>query len=127
MPHDRGFLKMVASIAELDVLGTDPYWLLSNVVMPVPMTLEDACNDAKLVKKICEEKNKSSQIWLNCWRIPEGLEEDIYIGGKMLAEVGCDIFCTWSFRGGLGTYEECDKPEKAWNSVVKLYRELSQL
>lgn len=123
MPHDRELFETVASISQLDVLGTDPYWLLSKG----KMTIENACDDAKLVKKICKEKNKSSQIWLNCWKIPEGLEKDIYTGGKMLAEVGCDALYTWSFRGGLGTNEECDNPEEAWNSVVKLYRELSQL
>ena len=121
MPQDHELFESVASISELDILGTDPYWLAVK-----GMGMEDACKYARLLKEKCKEKNKSSQIWLNCWRIPEGLEEDIYTGGKMLAEVGCDSFYTWSFRGGLGTNEECDNPEKAWRSVFKLYRELSQ-
>jgi len=45
----------------------------------------------------------------------------------MLAEVGCDSLYTWSFRGGLGTDEESERPGEAWDNVVKLYREISQL
>lgn len=123
-PHDRLF-EPVASIPELDLFGTDPYWLLSSA-FGFDMTLEDAVGFARRVKLLCEQKEKASQIWLNCWRIPAGLEQEIYTGGKALAEVGCDSLYTWSFRGGLGTYEECDNPEAAWNSVVQLYRELSQ-
>jgi hypothetical protein len=123
-PHDQLF-EPVAAIPELDVFGTDPYWLLSGRY-GFDMDIDGACAYTRRVKALCEEKKKSSQIWLNCWRIPAGLERDIYSGGKQLAQVGCDSLYTWSFRGGLGTYEECDQPQAAWNSVVKLYRELSQ-
>ncbi|MCD6232120.1 hypothetical protein J7K28_05800 [Candidatus Aerophobetes bacterium] len=122
MPHDYELFEIIASIPELDVFGTDPYWLVSKG----KMSLKDACNYAKLTKELCKEKDKSSQIWLNCWKIPAGLEKEIYTGGKLLAKVGCDSLYTWSFRGGLGTDEECEHPEEAWNSVVKLYREISQ-
>jgi hypothetical protein len=122
-PHDRLF-EPVASVADLDVFGTDPYWLLSGRY-GFDASLESAVNDARRVKLLCDEKKKASQIWLNCWKIPAGLEGEIYTGGRRLAEVGCDSLYTWSFRGGLGTYEECDNPGVAWESVVRLYRELS--
>jgi len=121
MPHDRELFQAVASIPELDVFGTDPYWLRSEGAM----TIEDACHDAKLVKGICQEYDKASQVWLNCWRIPAGREPEIYAGGKLLAEVGCDSLYTWSFRGGLGTDEACDDPAIAWDNVARLYRELA--
>jgi hypothetical protein len=111
-------------IPELDVFGTDPYWLLSGG-FGFDMTLQDAVDVTQRVKLLCKTNGISSQVWLNCWRIPAGLEQDIYTGGKLLANVGCDSLYTWSFRGGLGTYEECDNPKAAWDSVVKLYRELS--
>ena len=121
MPHDREMWSHVAAIPELDVFGTDPYWLVSRG----KMTLQQAVDDAVDVKRICLERGKISQIWLNCWRIPAGLEEEIERGGRELAEVGCDSLYTWSYRGGLGTNEECDDPSRAWSSVVRLYRELS--
>ena len=121
MPRDRDCFEAVAAIPELDLFGTDPYWLLSRG----QMSIKDACEQARLVREICEENDKASHVWLNCWAIPAGLEEEVYTGGKKLAEVGCDDLYTWSFRGGLGTYEECDNPAKAWDSVVRLYRQLS--
>jgi len=121
MPHDRDTWANVAAIPDLDVFGTDPYWLVSEG----RMTLEQAVADAAEVKQICTEQGKRSQVWLNCWRIPAGREEEIYTGGRALAEVGCDSLYTWSYRGGLGTNEECDDPQRAWASVVRLYRELA--
>ena len=60
------------------------------------------------------------------WNGATGREEEIYTGGQALAEVGCDSLYAWSYRGGLGTKEECDDPERAWTSVVRLYRELAE-
>ena len=122
MPRDRDTWGQVAAIPELDVFGTDPYWLVSSG----RMTLADAVGLAIEAKRIGEEHGKLSQVWLNCWRIPAGREEDIYEGGKALADVGCDSLCTWSYRGGLGTNEACDDPELAWASVVRLYRQLAE-
>jgi hypothetical protein len=120
-PRHHSVFEAVASIPELDVFGTDPYWLWP----PMGLTKETARDVARQVRRICETRHASSQIWLNCFRIPAGLEEDVYIGGRLLAEVGCDSLYTWGFRGELGTNEECDNPEEAWHSVARLYRELS--
>lgn len=121
MPSDRDSFDSVAAIPDLDVFGTDPYWLLEGF----NMTIDDAEACAVLTRQICEANLKASQIWLNAWKIPAGAEPDIYSGGKRLAAAGCDALYTWSFRGGLGTYEESDNPLLAWENVVKLYRELS--
>ncbi|MHB1294871.1 MAG: hypothetical protein ACYC4R_07715 [Anaerolineae bacterium] len=121
MPVDRECFEAVAAISELDIFGTDPYWLVSNG----RMTIEDAVADAELVKAICRQNGKASQIWLNCWRIPAGQEDEIYRGGKRLAAVGCDALYTWDYMGGLGTDEACDRPEVAWAALSKLYRELA--
>jgi hypothetical protein len=122
MPVDRQCFEAVAAIPELDVFGTDPYWLLSAGTM----TLQEAVACAELARHAAEKNGKISQVWLNCWRIPAGLEGDVYAGGRALAAAGCDSLYTWSFRGGLGTNEECDDAALAWDSVVRLYRELSR-
>ncbi|MBM4431457.1 MAG: hypothetical protein FJ026_14100 [Chloroflexi bacterium] len=121
MPRDRDTWASVAAIPDLDVFGTDPYWLLTGG----KMTIEQAVADAVEVKRLCAEHGKASQIWLNCWKIPAGLEEEVYRGGRALAAAGCDSLYTWSYRGGLGTNEESDDPARAWAGVVRLYRELS--
>lgn len=127
MPHDHAFWEVVAGIKSVDVFGTDPYWILWEQVCHIgKMSIEDAVKDTEDIKMLCDKNDKSSQVWLNCWSIPAGLEEDIYTGGKKLARVGCDSLYTWSYKGGLGTsQEECANPQKAWDNVVRLYRELS--
>ena len=99
MPHDRACFEGVAAIPELDVLGTDPYWLLPGSTM----TIEQAVADAELIQRTCAVGGKASQIWLNAWKIPAGREGEVYTGGLRLAAVGCDALYTWSYRGGLGT------------------------
>ncbi len=123
MPCDRAVFEKVASISALDVFGTDPYWLIP----AMELTVEAAIDYTKLIRAICAERGKQSQVWLNCWRIKAGYEAEVYTGGRALAEVGCDSLYTWSFRGGLGTNEACDNPPAAWANVVRLYRELAQV
>lgn len=121
MPCDRAVFEQVASIPALDVFGTDPYWLIPSM----NLTIEAAIDYTRLVKAICAGRGKTSQVWLNCWRIRAGDEAEVYAGGRALAGVGCDSLYTWSYRGGLGTNEACDNPPAAWASVVRLYRELA--
>ena len=121
MPHDHMYWRDIAELDSVDVFGTDPYWLFEGH----NLTMEGAVECARKMKRLCDEIGKASQIWLNCWGVEAGREEEIYIGGKKLAEIGCDSLYTWSYLGGLGTNESCDDPYKAWDSVVRLYRECS--
>lgn len=121
MPVDQTCWEAVAQIDSLDVFSTDPYWRVKNS----KMTLEQAVEYATAAREICSRWHKQSQIWLNAWKIPAGVEDEIYTGGKALAAVGFDSMYTWSFRGGLGTNEESEYPERVWAAVSKLYRELS--
>ena len=121
MPHDKECFHAVAKIPELDVFATDPYWLVEK-----DKTIEWAVELAVMAKKEADTNNKESQVWLNLWKIPAGREEEIYSGGKKLAEVGCDSLYTWGYKGALGTVEECDDPDRAWSYFCKLYKELSK-
>jgi hypothetical protein len=121
MPCDKDCAEAAAQVAALDMLGTDPYWLLPFM----KLTLQDALDDTKSLHALCRGHGKRSQVWLNCWGIPEGVEEDIYRGGLQLAAVGCDSMFTWSYRGGLGTSEQCARADVAWQQLTRLYRELS--
>ncbi|MFI4910063.1 MAG: hypothetical protein ACIAQZ_00200 [Sedimentisphaeraceae bacterium JB056] len=126
MPVDKDKFEKIASIPKLDVFGTDPYWL-----RPInKLSFEDAVNITKYGKKIAEKNNKKYELYLGCFGIDSGLEEKIYSGGKILVDSGSPDYVTaWSFRGGIGlsnlSSEECENPELAWDSIVKLYREVS--
>lgn len=120
MPLDKECFQAVAKIPELDVFATDPYWLVEK-----NKNIEWAVELATMAKKEADANGKESQVWLNLWKIPSGREPEVYSGGKKLAEVGCDSLYAWSYKGGLGTPEECENPARAWKYFCKLYRELS--
>ena len=75
----------------------------------------------------CERQAGGAAATLLCgdFNIPAGREGEVYEGGRCLAEVGCDSFYTWSYRGGLGTNEASDDPARVWAEVERLYRELA--
>jgi hypothetical protein len=117
MPHDQHFWKEIIQLDGIDIFGTTPYWLFEGH----HLTMKEAFEIAMDLKALCQEYHKQSQIWLNCWGVRSGYEEEIYTGGNLLASVNCDHLYTWSFKGGLGTTETCDDPYKSWDNVVKLY------
>jgi hypothetical protein len=121
MPCDKACAESASKVGALDMLGTDPYWLLPFM----KLSLQDAIDDTRSLEALCRRNGKRSQVWLNCWAIPEGVEPDIYTGGLQLAAVGCDSMFTWSFRGALGTSEQCDRADVAWDYLTRLYRELA--
>ncbi len=126
MPSDRDKFDDMVKIDELDVFGTDPYWL-----RPInKLTFEDAIWVSKRARKLADDNNKLFELYLGCFGISSGLEEKIYSGSKILIEEGCpDMVTAWSFRGGIGladlSSEECDNPQLAWDSIEKLYMELA--
>ena len=123
MPAESDFWESVADCEDLDVFGTDPYWLV-----PHPdcnYSIEQAIQYSLEMKELCQKLGKQSQLWLGAWWIPGGKEEELYRGGKKLAALECDQFYNWSFRAGKGTSETSEDPDKTWAAIERLYRELS--
>lgn len=126
MPQNRNLFEEMVSIPNLDIFSTDPYWL-----RPInQLSFTDAIDISLYGKDIAYKNRKSFTLFLGCFGISSGLEEKIYSEGKILVDrVQPNLLITWSFRGGIGlgklSSEECDNPHLAWDSVVKLYKELS--
>ena len=126
MPSDRDKFDEISGIDGLDVFGTDPYWLrlINN------LSFDDAIAVTKYSKELADKNGKLFELYLGCFGIDAGLEDKIYSGSKILVETGKPDFVTaWSFRGGIGlgdlSAEECDNPQLAWDSIVKLYEEIA--
>lgn len=127
MPTEREYMPSVSQFEALDVLAVDPYWIreINN------LSFEDAIEVTLYAKGLAAEAEKKFELYLGCFGIPAGREEEIYTGGKILVDESAPYRATtWSFRGGLGlcnhpNEEECERPEVAWQSIVRLYEELS--
>lgn len=120
MPIDRDLWEEAVKIESLDYFGTDPYWLLSN--QPVSSVVEST----RRVIDLCRRHKKKSLMWILCWKIPKGKEHEIYKATTLCAKEGPDALYAWSYRGGLGTYEESDDPDEAWANLIKAYREIKE-
>lgn len=128
MPKHRYLFEKLAPITKLDIFATDPYWLRPVNKLP----FEDAIDVSKYARSLADNCNKPFELYLGAFGIKAGLEPKIYTGSKELIEQSNpDRVTTWSFRGGWGLTrnfleEESNNPLKAWESIVKLYKELSQ-
>jgi len=120
MPKDETLWKDAAKIRNLDYFGTDPYWLLSGE--PITFVAESTRN----VVDLCQRYGKKSLMWILCWKVPKGKEKEIHEATLLCAKEKPNAIYAWSYRGGLGTYEESDDADKAWSSLISAYKELKK-
>ena len=120
MPQDRSLWCKIASMRTIDIFGTDPYWL------PKGEDISYLMDHSREAVKICKEYEKTSEIWINCWKIPQGKEKEIYEGTLNVARIAPDRINAWSYKGGMGTNETSDDPLSAWSQLVKAYKKIRQ-
>ncbi len=120
MPVDFQMWERIAAIESLDIFGVDPYWLLKDRKKP----FEWFVRMSQRALDLCRRMEKVSLIWINCWNIAAGDEEEIGCGVREAASLEPDMIYAWSFKGAAGTNEACENPRKAWEALVKEYREL---
>lgn len=120
MPKDENLWGDTVKTSTLDYFGTDPYWLRRD--KPITFVAESTRN----VIDLCRRQGKKSLMWIQCWKIPKGKEEEIYEATMLCAKEKPDAIYAWSYKGGLGTYEESDNADKAWFSLVSAYKEIKR-
>ncbi|MGQ9629904.1 MAG: hypothetical protein ACUVXI_06240 [bacterium] len=120
MPTDRESWESVASIPSLDIFGTDPYWLCFK------RDLSFVSESAREIVKICRKYGKTSNLWVQCWKVPQSKEGEVYEASLLCAREKPDSIYAWSYMGGLGSNEECDDPSKAWENLKRAYREIRE-
>lgn len=120
MPQDKSLWNKIAGIEDIDIFGTDPYWL------PMGKDISFLVDTSKEALNVCKKYKKTSEIWINCWKIPQGKEEEIYEGTLKIARLAPDKISAWSYKGGMGTNETSDDPLSAWSQLVKAYKKIRQ-
>jgi len=120
MPKDESLWEDVAEIRSLDYFGTDPYWLLTGE------SVDFVVESTRTIVELCGRRGKKSLMWILCWKVPLGKEDEIYEATLLCAKEKPDAIYAWSYRGGLGTYEESDDPEKSWLRLISAYKEIKR-
>jgi len=114
----------VASIPEVDILATDPYWFHAGL---------DRLQGLEFFRKIggkavelSKRKGKRSQLWLQAFRVPRGRESELREAAKIADELGVDSLFAWPYRGGEGSILESDDARTVWRLLGESFREVSR-
>jgi hypothetical protein len=112
--------ERVASIPEIDVLGTDPYYFHTK------MNREEGLRFFKEQSLHCielaDKHFKRSQLWLMAFKVPAGREDELNDAIDIAAELGTDSLFAWPYRGALGSYMSSADPMKVWRVIGESYR-----
>ncbi len=123
--HEAEHWERIFSMPEIDIVGTDPYWV------PRGLTGEDVYKHvrkfADMVMELAKKHGKEPQIWIQLFRIPAGHESDIEIAVQAARDAGVKNLAAWSFRGtSYMSYIRSDNPELAWATLLKAYRKAKE-
>lgn len=110
----------VASIAEIDILATDPYWYHAG--LDREGGLEFFRTTGGRAVELAKRHGKRSQLWLQAFRVPRGREAELGEAVGIAAELDTDSVFAWPYRGGEGSILESDDPTRVWEALGEAYR-----
>ena len=113
--------ERIASIPEVDVLATDPYYFHTGMGREEGLEFFRATG-AKAVE-LARRHGKRSQLWLQAFRAPEGRESEFLEAVRIADELGVDSIFAWPYRGGEGSILESGDPQAVWEAIGGAYRE----
>jgi hypothetical protein len=115
--------ERVASIPEVDVLATDPYWFHAG--MDCKTGLDFFRTTGSKAIELARRYGKRCQLWVQAFRVPRGREPEIGDGVRMADELGADSVFAWPYRGGEGSILESGDPDAVWNAIGEAYRDVA--
>jgi hypothetical protein len=124
--------EAIAQIPELDVLGTDPYWIgiadrLGVDESPYRLQEDETFEEhigrfVNKVVRLAHTHNKRSAVWVQACCIPQGREHEVYQAVKIVEARGADIVGAWSYRD-YGFLNPSHNPEEVWRHLTRGFRE----
>jgi hypothetical protein len=110
----------VAAIPDLDIFGTDPYWLLFGS-QPEPLMRAFA----RRAVDVARRHGRAVQLWVQAFAVPEGREEEIGEGLRIAVEEGASHLAAWSFRAteSMSSIRPA-RPDRVWDVVRESFRRL---
>ena len=110
----------VAAILNLDIFGTDPYWLWFE------QRVDNFVGDfAREVAQLSRQFFKEPQIWIQNFKIPGGREDEIREALAVAYAEGVRNFAAWSYYGsGYMSWVKSDNPQKVWDTLGEVYGQI---
>jgi hypothetical protein len=112
--------EQIASIEQVDMISTDPYWISFK-------------RNIKWFEKIMDHLiylskkfNKKTQIWFQAFRVPAGREKEILDGVRLANNRGIDSIFVWPYNAGKGSILASERPIMLWKMVGELFKEIQK-
>ncbi len=106
----------LASIEEVDIFGTDPYWIIFR--KDLDPYVRDA---ARRVMEISKKYGKEPQIWVQAYKVPAGREPEVGRAVEVIVEEGIGNVAAWSYRGGAPMNLRSDNPDLVWKVLGEAF------
>ena len=122
----------ISRIKNLDVLGSDPYWVpigdrIGVEKSPYKMREGERVKTryewfTERVVKLSKAHGKKSCIWVQACCIPAGKEDEVYEAAITAARLGVDIVGAWAYMD-YGFENPSDNPRLVFEKLTKAYAE----
>lgn len=103
----------LADNLDLDTLATGPYWQL----LKLPF---DIIGDyAASLKDLCDQHGKQAQLWLQCFKLSKGQQEELITAVDKVIGEGIKDIAFWTYRAcEHESAFRCDDPAEVWAAVT---------
>jgi len=107
-----------ASLPDLDIFGTDPYWYLFGGE-PEPFVRAFTTPAVEVSRR----HSRQCQIWVQAFSVPEGREEELRVGLRVAAGLGATHLAAWSYEGTASMSVHCARPDLVWRILGEAFAE----
>lgn len=115
--------EKVATMPEVDVLATDPYWFLGN--LDRDRGIEFFMLTSQKAVRIARQYGKCVQVWVQAFGVPRGRENEILEAVEIDDGLEVNSLFAWTYRGGGGSILESDDCVKVWDVLGKAYKKIA--
>jgi hypothetical protein len=114
--------ERLASIENLDILGTDPYWWDKKLDVR-----SFVGHFADTIARLANKHGKEGQIWIQNFMITPQTEEAVRTAIRTAYGAGIRNIAAWSFWGaGYMSWLRSEQPERVWNILGEEYARLQE-
>jgi hypothetical protein len=121
-PNDPLDWSDIASLDTVDIIATDPYWLIAK------RDVEDFVRTySRRIKELADLNNIEPQIWIQAFRVPSGRENELSRAVEIAVEEGIENLAVWGFNACADmSYLRCDNSELVWDIVKKAFNNIKK-
>ena len=112
--------ERLASLPGLDVFATDPYCH----AFGLPTSWAEVV--AQRTVQMARKHGKRSQLWVQLFALPDGAEREVANLIRRFGQYGADEILAWTYIAAEGTTLSCASPRRAWQAVLKAFRQVKQ-